>query len=398
MKEIMTLTQWLIQKTNSEAYRAGRLQGWRHPKVDKEMIAAVGGMRKLLKQAAELEKDFLLGGTDRFYVDWRNLNSDIEKIHYDISIIPELCKREGIEDPRETQKKKIKAVQTWRDQMLDEIWILPYYDNILEKLENGKNVSDTEDAKLFQCLNAVAKQKEFVWERVFSAKLEVLNSSKEFRNKYKERIFHILETHSPYYVDGMNIDELYAMHGIHSYSQTLEWKGPLQYTIDNEIYVDSSINKYGTVLNAQTMEHSVPTGMKNCRKIMTIENKANYENMTYREDTLYIFCHGFFSPKEMKFLSGISEIVNVDCEFYHWGDMDFGGINIFHFIKEKLFPKLIPYRMSADDFWKAIEAGAGIQLEDETRQKLVKKDAGVLNGLKDAILEAGRTIEQEMLL
>lgn len=88
-------------------------------------------------------------------------------------------------------------------------------------------------------------------------------------------------------------------------------------------------------INTQTLEHSRPFAISGCRRIMTIENKANYESMPYEEDVLYIFCHGYLTPKEVRFLKQLCMIVPKDCEFYHWGDMDFGGISIFQFIKEK---------------------------------------------------------------
>ena len=42
--------------------------------------------------------------------------------------------------------------------------------------------------------------------------------------------------------------------------------------------------------------------------------------------------------------------------------------------------------------------GAGIGLEESTREKLENMDAGELDGLKQAILRTGKTVEQEMLL
>ena len=58
----------------------------------------------------------------------------------------------------------------------------------------------------------------------------------------------------------------------------------------------------------------------------------------------------------------------------------------------------MPYRMGVDDFKKALEAGAGIPLKPDTGEKLEKLDAGVLNELKEMILETNMTIEQEYLL
>ena len=131
---------------------------------------------------------------------------------------------------------------------------------------------------------------------------------------------------------------------------------------------------------------------------MTIENKANYESMLYREDTLYIYCHGFFTPKELRFLRELAKVVPEDCEFLHWGDMDFGGINIFLYMRKHIFPEIQPCKMGTDDFYRAIEQGAGIPLKESTREKLLRKDADILEPLKRAILETDRTIEQEYLL
>lgn len=396
MKKVMTLSQWLIQKTNSEAYRAGRINGWKHPEVDRTLIEAVGGMSNLLEQAELLEQDAMIGQSGMFKVVWRDMRRDISKMEYDVSIIPELCRREEIEDPREYQQKVLNRMRAWREQVIEYEWILPYYDGIISKLLQGRQVSETEDDNLFKCLNAVVKQKEFIWERVFSA--NVLHNSKTFKKEYKNRIFNILKGYSPHYIEEMDVDELFDMHEIHSYTQTLEWKGPLQYKIDNEICVESSFNRYGTVLNSQTIEHSVPSALGNCRKIMTIENKANYENMLYKDDILYIYCHGYFSPKEVKFLKGILEIVDENCEFYHWGDMDFGGISIFQFIKTTVFPNLKPYKMDVEHFRDALKSGAGIELKASVREKLKVKDAGELEELKKIILQTNMVIEQEKLV
>ena len=192
--------------------------------------------------------------------------------------------------------------------------------------------------------------------------------------------------------------EILKMHGIMSYAQTMEWKGPLSYRIDDTCVIDTSKQIYGTIINTQTLEHASPVSLARCKRIMTIENKANYESMQYDENTLYIFCHGYFTPKEVYFLKKLSLIVSKECEFLHWGDMDFGGISIFLFIKDRIFEKLMPYRMGVADFEEALKKDAGIPLKASTREKLQKKDAGLLTELKEAILESDKTIEQERLL
>ena len=92
----------------------------------------------------------------------------------------------------------------------------------------------------------------------------------------------------------------------------------LEYRLDNGNVVDTDENTYGTVINSQTMEHASVTDLSGCKRIMTIENKANYESMIFSEETLYIYCHGYFTPKEVRFLKKIPELADADCEFLHW--------------------------------------------------------------------------------
>lgn len=127
----------------------------------------------------------------------------------------------------------------------------------MSKLEKGIIKEEAEDTLRFQCINAIAVQRKPVWERVFSAR--VFGDSKAFKNKgYRAAALTVLRNYSPYYVDGMSDDELLDMHEIHSYAQIIEWKGPLQYQIDHQTVIDTAANCYGTVINTQTMEHSVP--------------------------------------------------------------------------------------------------------------------------------------------
>ena len=85
-------------------------------------------------------------------------------------------------------------------------------------------------------------------------------------------------------------------------------------------------------------------------------------------------------------------------EYFHWGDMDLGGIRIFQFNRQNIFPELKPYQMDKKTFSQALESGAGIPLDDKKRAVLEKMDAGLLQELKESILESGMEIEQEILL
>lgn len=393
----MTLSRWIIEKTDGDAYRAGRLQGEKHPPVDQQLINMLGGRSYLLHQAKEMEKDPELNKYIRF--DWRDMGGDIRNIHYSIDIVPLLCAREGMEDPLQKQNRQKKEIEKWMEAAvkLGEEWLISYYNTIFEKLRQGKTVKEMEDEKWFHCLYAIAQIERPVWKRVFSAK--VFHDSKKFETTYEKRAVSVLRNYlNPDEQDAMSDEEVLKAAGILTYAQSLEWKGAVCFQLDTGKVVDTTGFSYGTILNAQTLEHSRPTKLPGIRRIMTIENKANYENMSYREDTLYIYCHGFFSPKEVKFLRELVALAEEETEFLHWGDMDYGGIRIFHFNKEHIFPDLRPYRMDRESFEKAVNAEAGIPLEERKRTKLKNMYAGELEELRECILEYGVEIEQEMLV
>lgn len=397
MKKNLTLSQWLIEKTDGEAYRAGKLHGEKHPEVDQQLINKIGNLKKLLSQARELEKDPELTGLIRF--DWRDMGNDIRTIHYSVEIIPILCDREGIEDPRKRQQRYIGKVKELLQEVsqLEIDWLKSYYRSLSERLEQGKLVKEMEDEAWFVCLNAIAKIPCPIWKRVFSAR--VFRDSKRFQTTYEDRVVKVLREYSEMpNKDVMTNEQILKVYGIISYTQTLEWKGGVVCRTDTGQTFDTGDFPYGAVLNSQTMEHAKPVDIGNIQRIMTIENKANYENMSYREDTLYIYCHGFFSPKEVEFLRELTVLASENVEFLHWGDMDYGGIRIFLFNKEKIFPRLKPYQMDRESYEAAVMSNAGRKLEDEKRKKLEQMNAGELEELRCGILEYGMEIEQEMLV
>ncbi len=385
------LTKYLIQTADGPAYRSGNLDGMRHPAVDGGMIRAAGGMRNLINEAEELEKAGLIRA------ERKNLGMDIVRIHYPVSAIPKLCRRAGVEDPRDRQLRWIRTADKWAGEA-EGTFLEPYYEALLRRLETGQEVKkpDMEDEDYFRCLNRAAVIETPVWRRQFSS--EVLHDSKLFEKKYQDKVVTVLEKYSPLSEEGMTADDILRVHGIKTYSQSLEWKGALVYRIGNGNPIDSSVNIFGTVINAQTLEQAVPAAAPGIRRIMLIENKANYESMDFREDTLYIYCHGFFSPKELKFLSALTGIADENTEYLHWGDLDLGGIRIFLYNQRKLFPGLKPYRMDASAYETAIAQGAGIPVKKEKKEKLQRLDAGDLDGLKECILKTGMEIEQEALL
>lgn len=357
----------------------------------------------------------LTGISGKIIVKWKAVRTEIEKITVSSDAIPLLCQVEQIEDPRERQLSQMELTESWKSRVAQADWLIPYYDHILERLNSGKLVKDVpglEDPLFFLFLNKTAEERKPLYRRAFSAQVctiwngiaqtkqseSKITPTKRFEKIYQSAVLSVLKQYSPLYEEGMSDEELLTAHGILTYAQTLEFKGAVSYRIDDGPAISTAAQIYGTMFNKQTLENAVPISIVGIRQIMTIENKANYEKMQFRRDTLYIFCHGFFSPPERKFLSRVVELAGTDTEYFHWGDMDYGGIRIFKFLQKNLFPKLKPWKMDVTDYTMALQMGASISLETDKRERFEQMDAGVLTPLKEAILKNGKEIEQELLL
>ena len=412
-QKIQSLSRYIIEKAECDSYRAGtRSKQW-HIEADQKLLDAVGGRSVLLRQAGELEK--LTGISGKIIVKWKAVRTEIEKITVSSDAIPLLCQVEQIEDPRERQLSQMELTESWKSRVAQADWLIPYYDHILERLNSGKLVKDVpglEDPLFFLFLNKTAEERKPLYRRAFSAQVctiwngiaqtkqseSKITPTKRFEKIYQSAVLSVLKQYSPLYEEGMSDEELLTAHGILTYAQTLEFKGAVSYRIDDGPAISTAAQIYGTMFNKQTLENAVPISIVGIRQIMTIENKANYEKMQFRPDTLYIFCHGFFSPPERKFLSRVVALAGTDTEYFYWGDMDYGGIRIFKFLQKNLFPKLKPWKMDVTDYKMALQMGASISLETDKRERFEQMDAGVLTPLKEAILKNGKEIEQELLL
>lgn len=385
-----TLSQYIIseygEKSSTQttrSWRAGNSEGIKHPKITQSMINQIG-MKNILKQARELEEKHIIKG------HWKNMNADLISIDFPMANLDKLYELEHMPNPKYIIQTQISYITKLKADTTKD-WLTKYYTSLLDSLSEGNMPQNALDNQFLECLFHLSKRKDYQWKRFFSE--EVFHDSKAFEKIYEKRVINVLRK---FLVNQEEMEdyEVLAEFGIMTYSQTLAWKGNLVYSIEGNV-IDSSSMIYGNLLNAQTLVHSIPVSLTGVKRIMTIENQANYEDMAYQPDTLLIFVHGFPSPKARKFLKHLTSIAEDNTEYYHWGDMDLGGIRIFKYLKEKLFPELRPMKMDSFSYLEAIKAGQGIEFDEDKRKKYMQLDAGELTGLKLCILEHGKDMEQE---
>lgn len=102
---------------------------------------------------------------------------------------------------------------------------------------------------------------------------------------------------------------------IEEYAQELSLKGKLHFCLKEENGSTQEINtecyRFGTTLNSQTLEHAEIKEVQNIQKIVIFENKANYISAPYKDGILYLFSHGYFSPKECRFLKQLHQVLKI---------------------------------------------------------------------------------------
>lgn len=347
------------------------------------------GKSELLEEARMLEQRGLV------QIKWLEYGNDIEKITYCLKQAGQFYELSGLTPKWERIQEERQTLCRWSKQAQTG-WLKAYYEDQAASLEKGKQSSDLQKygEQLFICLNAVEKLKEPVYQRVFS--VAVLGSTKVFENVLRTRVVSILSAYHPDVDEAMNDKEILSQVYLEEYAQELAVKGNLKIILKGkEISLEDFC--YGTVLNTKTLRHAeVPAG-QNIRKIITVENKANYVSMPYEEETLIIFSHGFFSPLECEFLRKLLAVLP-DVEFYHTGDLDYGGIRIFRHIREHVCPRVRPLSMDADQYDHYIQYG--YEIKPETLKKLedMRGTEPLMEELIEHMIKGKMGIEQECFL
>lgn len=316
------------------------------------------------------------------------------------------------------------------------VWIQAYYEKLLEELEKGeipeefemklsKNQFPSEEEiqyafmqhheydTLFQCLNALNELEEPVYKRIFSKKYfrdSKIFEKKKIRKKttLQDKIVSLVKQYGAKDPDialdeNMSAQDILPQILIEEYGATLNIKGSLNIILNGK-EIDFGNMIYGCELNSDTLKYAEISNNQSIKKIITVENKANFMSMPYEEGTLLIFSHGYPSPLERKFLSRLYQrLKEQSVEYYHTGDLDYGGICIFRYIRTRIFPELKPYQMDVETYRKYKDDWGNPLGDNETDtkqkcEKLRKIEEPLLQELINEMADCGIGIEQESFL
>lgn len=264
-------------------------------------------------------------------------------------------------------------------------------DYIINKYILPKEYFSNKDELLLilNTLNNLFNLKEEMLLRDFSSKY--LGDSKKF-NSIKNRIINIIKNFSDKeYLDNIDILEEYNIYNPNKYVLI---KNELKFKINNTI-IDLFDFNFEFNLNEKMVDKLVILN-KDIKNIITIENLTTFYSIKW--PGLVIYLGGFCNKMREKLLNKLY-LKFPNSNYYHYGDIDVGGIKIYYDLIKRTNINFIPYQMSIKE----------LNDNKELLKELTKNDILNLNKMKDDIkyikfkdvicymLENNIKLEQEIL-
>lgn len=288
-------------------------------------------------------------------------------------------------------------------------WLKTYFSDLLQEINIKQDIptgfpKDPETIDLlFSALKGIETNAgEEIAERIFSCRY--LKNSKSFM-KVRSRIISIAVKYlnlSPELDDESILQEL----GILKNIEDVSFCGSMIVKF-SDFLIDFSPFKYGVAINSKMIEEMEIVSLS-VQYIITFENKTNYLNFAQNKvrpfpNALGIFLAGFHSPKKRLFLDKLKEKVletNQTIQFYHWGDIDLGGMRIFNHLKKSVLPTLKPYQMDIESLMRSLDYAESMEEKyaKELESLLLDSEYFVFHDLINTMLKYNVKLEQETLL
>lgn len=420
----MYLVNKIIERCEYHSARDWKegVTGNRTMDITEEDHKKCGGLSLFMEEAKALIDMGLIQPAKR--EGWAVYGSDIGKISFRVENLDkfyEIAEKESLPDKdsvipkRERVRRCRELLEKELERGIQKTWIADYYKSLLTRLErlgDGKIPGDFQKMDLYiSCFRGLDQLEEPMFKRVFSKKY--LNDSKKFENEAESHIISVAKRFCDEVECDMDDTAVLSQILIKEYAQEMALKGPLKLRIrkGEEVHlVDLSGFVYGLVLNNETLRHvELELEQPEIKRVITVENKANFVSLPYQNDTLYIFSHGYFAPDERKFLKELRIVLQhqrendkrnnpagFEAEYYHTGDLDYGGVKIFEYTQKRIFPELKPMMMDVETFTRYQKYAEPIS--DKTMEKLKNVEIPALQDLIDTMIANGMGIEQESFL
>lgn len=247
---------------------------------------------------------------------------------------------------RQSSKQSALSVAEELEQEISAVstdWIIAYYREIKAYIEvkyrlGNRIPADKSDRKLLYQMLRFIDSHSFtsLTERVFSEKC--FGDSKLFETRMKSTLLSIMRK---YISREMTDAELLQFIGISRYPEPLELRGSI--TVNGN---DMRVFSKGFCFYSDEIESVNFSVTDTLKKIITIENRANFFAYQQADDELVIYHGGHYSPSKKKLFEKIAAAISSNCVWYHWSDIDLGGFTMLLRLRTEILPTVQPYRMN----------------------------------------------------
>jgi len=196
-----------------------------------------------------------------------------------------------------------------------------------------------------------------------------------------------------------DIAEILAEYEIYHTPDYVYLKGRISFAVNRTIYDIGSL-KQGIGISGEDLAKIRFCDISGVRKVITIENLTTFFRWTEAE-SMIIYLGGYHNCVRRALLKAVYEVLP-DAEYYHFGDIDAGGFEIYRDLCAKTGIPFKMYRMDLDTLASHQRYGKELTENDRERlKKILEKNAGEAGGFCELIrymLENNVKLEQECIL
>jgi hypothetical protein len=251
-----------------------------------------------------------------------------------------------------------------------EPWVLQLLEEMASRWARGETAyrlapSPLDPVKEFLLLLAAISHNEAVRLDARTFSLRATGDTKAF-DRQASRLLAVLGARMG--EPGAAAERIWASIGLERFSHPIYLKGPVVVEGRAGILVDGTATPFASV-HPEMLPLLKVIAQPNF--LLTIENYASF-NRQVREienDGLVVYLGGFPSPGVVSLLARVLSQIRDDVPFFHWGDIDPGGLKIFRFLEETLPRSPRPHLMTrnlAEQFGKPATADSSLRAIGES--------------------------------
>lgn len=251
------------------------------------------------------------------------------------------------------------------------------------------------NADLLAALAAMCSLQSPTLERTFSA--QVFGDSKRLE-ELRPAVLTLLRRHSRHAADyGDDEAGLLRAHHLHRLPEYILLCGPVTLRMADRQFALTPFQS-GIALPASTIREATVVD-STARAVITIENAASYHELIAMStpEVLHIYTGGFASPTVISLLRAIRNR-QPSLPFFHWGDLDAGGLRILAHLRKHLV-EVSPLAMDSATFAGHRRSAQPLTARDRDSLAQLRRHPALADcaGLIDALLAAGQKLEQEAI-